>query len=109
LVFFFFLFFFFFVICIKASPLVLEHKTKRLVRVFLSSTFVDMHGEREVIMRKVMVELNQFCTERGVYLSYIDMRWGIMFLLSSPLLSSPLLLPYLLLHFYSPTHSNTAK
>jgi hypothetical protein len=35
-----------------------------------------MHEEREVIMRKVMVELNQFCYDRGVCLTYIDMRWG---------------------------------
>eukprot|EP00026_Physarum_polycephalum_P001372 Phypoly_transcript_01373.p1 GENE.Phypoly_transcript_01373~~Phypoly_transcript_01373.p1 ORF type:complete len:313 (-),score=44.44 Phypoly_transcript_01373:1808-2746(-) len=48
-----------------------------MVRVFLSSTFVDMHQEREIIMRKVMVALNKYCYQRGVTLTYIDMRWGI--------------------------------
>jgi nephrocystin-3 len=49
-----------------------------MVRVFLSSTFVDMHEEREVIMRRVMVELEKFCYDRGVSLTYIDMRWGML-------------------------------
>lgn len=30
-------------------------------------------------MRKVMVELEQFCYDRQVSLTYIDMRWGISF------------------------------
>ena len=47
-----------------------------IVRVFLSSTFKDMKLEREVIMRKVMVELASFCYKRSVHLTYIDMRWG---------------------------------
>eukprot|EP00026_Physarum_polycephalum_P000890 Phypoly_transcript_00891.p1 GENE.Phypoly_transcript_00891~~Phypoly_transcript_00891.p1 ORF type:complete len:1193 (+),score=210.89 Phypoly_transcript_00891:164-3742(+) len=54
-----------------------ENKEQRMVRVFLSSTFLDMHEEREVIMRLAMVELERFCYERGVSLTYIDMRWGI--------------------------------
>ncbi len=48
-----------------------------MVRVFLSSTFRDMKDEREAIMQNVMVQLAKFCYERGVSLTYIDMRWGI--------------------------------
>ncbi len=49
---------------------------QRMARIFLSSTFVDMQQEREIIVKKVMVALGQFCYERGVALTYIDMRWG---------------------------------
>eukprot|EP00026_Physarum_polycephalum_P011824 Phypoly_transcript_12068.p1 GENE.Phypoly_transcript_12068~~Phypoly_transcript_12068.p1 ORF type:complete len:156 (+),score=18.22 Phypoly_transcript_12068:507-974(+) len=48
-----------------------------MVRIFLSSTFRDMQEEREEIVRKVLVELDKFCYERGASLTYIDMRWGI--------------------------------
>ncbi len=54
-----------------------DNRQQRIARIFLSSTFNDMHKEREVIVRKVMVELEQYCYERSVHLSYIDMRWGI--------------------------------
>jgi len=61
----------------KIHPSVSINQQERMVRVFLSSTFMDMREERDVIMRKVMVDLDRFCYERGVALSYIDMRWGI--------------------------------
>eukprot|EP00026_Physarum_polycephalum_P000355 Phypoly_transcript_00355.p1 GENE.Phypoly_transcript_00355~~Phypoly_transcript_00355.p1 ORF type:complete len:1640 (+),score=387.43 Phypoly_transcript_00355:131-5050(+) len=58
-------------------PSIKSNKEQRAARIFLSSTFVDMHDERETIMRRVMVELDQYCYERQVSLTYIDMRWGI--------------------------------
>lgn len=51
-------------------------KQQRMVRIYLSSTFIDMFEEREEIMRNLMVQLNSFCYERGVALTCIDMRWG---------------------------------
>jgi hypothetical protein len=60
----------------QIHPAVVQNKEQRMVRVFLSSTFRDMHLEREEIVRKVLVELDRFCYERGASLTYIDMRWG---------------------------------
>jgi len=53
-----------------------ENKEQRVVRVFLSSSFLDMQLERETIRKKVEKELDEFCNQRGVHLSFIDMRWG---------------------------------
>jgi hypothetical protein len=61
---------------IQIHPSIKSNKGQRAARIFLSSTFVDMHDERETIMRRVMVELDQYCYERQVSLTYIDMRWG---------------------------------
>ena len=38
----------------------------RTVRVFISSTFNDMHGERDVLTRVVFPELNNKCKSRRV-------------------------------------------
>lgn len=49
----------------------------RNVRIFVSSTFSDMQDDREVIMKKVLPQLQKMCKERGVVLSVVDLRWGI--------------------------------
>ena len=38
----------------------------RTVRVFISSTFNDMHGERDVLTRVVFPQLNNACKSRRV-------------------------------------------
>jgi hypothetical protein len=38
----------------------------RTVRVFISSTFNDMHGERDVLTRVVFPQLNNECKARRV-------------------------------------------
>ena len=38
----------------------------RTVRVFISSTFNDMHGERDVLTRVVFPQLNNICKSRRV-------------------------------------------
>ena len=52
-------------------------KTKREVRIFVSSTFRDFSEEREMIIKKVFRELNRLCLDRGVFFTYVDLRWGI--------------------------------
>ena len=52
-------------------------KTKREVRIFVSSTFRDFSEEREMIIKKVFRELNRICLDRGVFFTYVDLRWGI--------------------------------
>ena len=47
------------------------------MRVFVSSTFRDMHGEREELVKRVFPELRKRCEARGVTWSEVDLRWGI--------------------------------
>lgn len=46
-------------------------------RIFVSSTFLDMHGERDLLTRIVYPELAKRCEEYGIRLSIVDLRWGI--------------------------------
>ncbi len=49
----------------------------RDVYVFISSTFNDMHAERNYLVKRVFPELTQWCAERRLRLRDIDLRWGI--------------------------------
>ncbi|MGR3177956.1 MAG: tetratricopeptide repeat protein [Candidatus Anammoxibacter sp.] len=60
-----------------------EHSTygekyqERVVRVFISSTFRDMHAEREELVKQVFPELRKRCQERGIEFTEVDLRWGL--------------------------------
>ena len=47
------------------------------VRVFISSTFRDMHAERNHLMRLVFPELKAKCRELRIELIDVDLRWGV--------------------------------
>jgi nephrocystin-3 len=47
------------------------------LRLFLSSTFIDFHGERDFLSKKVFPSLRRLCRERGVEFTEIDLRWGL--------------------------------
>ncbi len=47
------------------------------VYIFISSTFNDMHAERDYLVKKVFPELAIWCEERCLRLVDIDLRWGI--------------------------------
>lgn len=49
----------------------------RVVRVFISSTFKDMHAEREELVKFIFPELKRRCRERLVEFVDVDLRWGI--------------------------------
>jgi tetratricopeptide (TPR) repeat protein len=49
----------------------------RTVRVFVSSTFRDMHAEREQLAKHVFPALRKRCEARGVVWGDVDLRWGI--------------------------------
>jgi len=51
--------------------------SNRTIRVFVSSTFKDMHAERELLVKKIFPELRRVCAERFVTFTEIDLRWGI--------------------------------
>ncbi len=50
---------------------------QRMIRVFVSSTFKDMHAEREELVKRVFPQLRKICEERGVTWGEVDLRWGI--------------------------------
>ena len=54
-----------------------EGERSRTMRVFVSSTFRDMQGEREELVKRVFPELRRRCEQRGVAWSEIDLRWGV--------------------------------
>ncbi|KAL7977631.1 hypothetical protein Chor_009580, partial [Crotalus horridus] len=49
----------------------------RSVRIFVSSTFRDMHGERDLLIRCVFPELRARAAKFCLAIQEIDLRWGI--------------------------------
>ena len=47
------------------------------IKIFISSTFMDMHGERDLINRFVIPELKRRGRAIKVDLSVVDLRWGV--------------------------------
>ena len=47
------------------------------VYVFISSTFNDMHAERDYLVKRVFPELSEWCEERRLRLVDVDLRWGV--------------------------------
>ena len=60
-----------------ASPLSPVPPSDRVIRVFISSTFRDMHAEREELLKFVFPKLRHICESRGVVWGEVDLRWGI--------------------------------
>jgi tetratricopeptide (TPR) repeat protein len=49
----------------------------RAIRLFISSTFLDLQAEREELIKRVFPELRANCELRGVSWGEVDLRWGI--------------------------------
>jgi tetratricopeptide (TPR) repeat protein len=49
----------------------------RHLRVFISSTFRDMHPERDHMVKVVFPQLRLLCESRGVTWGEVDLRWGV--------------------------------
>ncbi|MEN6315849.1 MAG: DUF4062 domain-containing protein [Clostridiaceae bacterium] len=47
------------------------------VYIFISSTFNDMHAERDYLVKSVFPELYEWCEARKLRLVDIDLRWGV--------------------------------
>jgi nephrocystin-3 len=52
-------------------------ETWSTVRIFISSTFRDMHAERDYLVRVVFPELQERCAEWRLHLVDADLRWGV--------------------------------
>ena len=50
---------------------------QREIRVFVSSTFVDMQDSREELVKQVFPQLRHLCESRGVPWGEVDLRWGV--------------------------------
>ncbi|XP_004390075.1 telomerase protein component 1 [Trichechus manatus latirostris] len=60
------------------SPLApLSQHGWRSIRLFISSTFRDMHGERDLLLRSVLPTLQARAALHCISLHGIDLRWGI--------------------------------
>ena len=49
----------------------------RQIRIFISSTFQDMHNERDYLITKVFPRLRVEAAKRDVTVVPLDLRWGI--------------------------------
>ncbi len=47
------------------------------VYVFISSTFNDMHAERDYLVKQVFPKLAEWCERRKLRLVDVDLRWGV--------------------------------
>lgn len=47
----------------------------KTVRLFISSTFADMHAERDYLIKSVIPKLRERCFARRLHLVDIDLRW----------------------------------
>lgn len=59
------------------NPVTPKKGELRTVRVFVSSTFRDMHTERDYLNSSVFPELRSRCAKRGLDFVGIDLRWGV--------------------------------
>ncbi len=48
-----------------------------MINVFVSSTFNDMHGERDAIQLRVLPEIRKLAENAGEGFDFCDLRWGI--------------------------------
>lgn len=54
-----------------------DYLENRQIRVFISSTFQDMQGERDYLMTKTFPILRHTAAQRDVTLTEVDLRWGV--------------------------------
>lgn len=50
---------------------------ERKVRLFISSTFRDMNAERDYLNNYVFPQIKQYCDDRYIEFTPIDLRWGV--------------------------------
>jgi tetratricopeptide (TPR) repeat protein len=49
----------------------------KTIRIFISSTFKDMHSERDYLVKYIFPELKERCVKKGLSLVDVDLRWGV--------------------------------
>ena len=61
----------------EKALLATTQKRWRTARVFISSTFRDMHGERDMLTRFVFPELRARAHAKQINIYEVDLRWGV--------------------------------
>lgn len=54
-----------------------ESSSNRKIRVFISSTFVDMQEERNILVQGVFPKLREYFKKQMIDIAEVDLRWGI--------------------------------
>ncbi len=54
-----------------------QDSNSKEIRVFVSSTFMDLNDERDYIIRRTFPRLAEYCRKRGIKFTGVDLRWGI--------------------------------
>ncbi|MEO6939015.1 MAG: tetratricopeptide repeat protein [Candidatus Kapaibacterium sp.] len=54
-----------------------RREQSREIRVFISSTFIDLFREREHLVKIIFPEIRHLCRERGIIFTEVDLRWGL--------------------------------
>ncbi|MBN1654911.1 MAG: DUF4062 domain-containing protein [Deltaproteobacteria bacterium] len=49
----------------------------RRAHIFISSTFNDMHAERDYLVKRVFPQLQDWCERRRIRVIDVDLRWGV--------------------------------
>jgi len=62
---------------IVVYPNIANGKKWREIRLFISSTFLDMHGERDILTRIVLPEIKERAKQRKIKIYEVDLRWGV--------------------------------
>ena len=52
-------------------------KPWKTIRLFLSSTFIDMQSERELLIKRIIPSVKEQCAKKKIHLIDIDLRWGV--------------------------------
>jgi len=48
-----------------------------MLQFFISSTFEDMVGEREILHQEIIPKVNEYAKQMGEYVECTDLRWGV--------------------------------
>lgn len=51
--------------------------SSRMIRLFVSSTFLDFEKERNILIESVFPEIEKYCRENNFSFQAVDLRWGI--------------------------------
>lgn len=54
-----------------------HNRKNRVIRIFISSTFIDMSVERDLLQSEVIPELKSYCSSKGWQFECVDLRWGV--------------------------------
>ena len=49
----------------------------KTVKVFISSTFMDMNAERDVLLKSVFPRLREKAAAMDLFIREVDLRWGV--------------------------------